>query len=103
MYKETCHMAIQKVKSEGCAKSETTKAVATMPMVTATITTLHEDKPLVVQVPAGATVEAALKQAGVDVNPGWEVYVDGKLASLTTPLQANTELFYVVRVAGGRN
>jgi hypothetical protein len=94
-------MATQKVKSEGCAKSEVTKQVATMPMVTVTITTLHEDKPLVVQVTPGSTVESALKQAGVEVNDGWEVYLDGKLASLTTPLQANAEVFYVVRVAGG--
>lgn len=94
-------MATQQTKTTSCEKAAT-KTTPTLPMVTVTITTLHEDKPLVVQVPQGSTVRAALTQAGIEIQQGWEAYVDGKLASLDTTLAANAELFYVVRVAGGK-
>ena len=89
-------------KQKTCSEQTVQQPHVSVPMVTVSITTLHEPNPLVVQVPKGSTARIALTQAGINLQEGWEVYIDGKLASLDTPLDQDQEMFYVTRVAGGK-
>ena len=75
------------------------QAVATHVQVTVKV---PNAKSMVVTVPVGSTVSEALAAAGVKERPGYELYVDNKLASMGSALTKDAVVAYVAQVVGGR-
>ena len=72
------------------------------PTVAVTVYSYTGAKPLVVEVPQGTKIKDVLSQAGIKMEANKEVYLNDQLASAETVVEKNAELFYTVRIAGGR-
>lgn len=90
---------LKKKEETASAAKAAPAAVATHVQVTVKV---PNAKSMVVTVPVGATVEQALEAAGVTQRPGYEVYIDNKLASMGSTLTKDAVVAYVAQVVGGR-
>ena len=89
---------LKKKEQAGVDEKQAQPAVATHVQVTVKV---PNAKNMVVTVPVGSTVKEALAAAGVKERPGYELYVDNKLASMGTALTKDAVVAYVAQVVGG--
>lgn len=89
----------QRFKGPGDSDAESLHRWIPAPYVEVTVRS-HGSQAMVVSVSPGATVRDALEAAGFQVHSNWEVWLNGSLANLTTPipLQGGAEILYSARV-----